>query len=204
MPRAVASAFIIFALAGVVISALNLVDISRVSTIRDASETDVVALAARLEHKHELPPSIEVEIAEKLGAQSAENASLAATYLRRALAKNENKPFAWAYLAYLESRIDGELNEASATALKRSIELCPLCDPELLKWRLEFVLFHWDAAEEGLRVAAFEGADVLRWWYLEYDYLDDVRDRSEQAGIPFSLYQRKVGSNVRPNEIPSE
>ncbi len=127
----------------------------------------------------------------------AENIKL----IEAALKKDPEDAFAWANYSYLKTRISGQLDNQAAEALRTSIRLCRLCDRTLIKWRLEYVLASWNDVPEDIRLAVFEGADVLRWWHLDYEYLRTLRLKAEAANIPFLTYQRRVGTKIRPQEI---
>ena len=127
----------------------------------------------------------------------AENIKLIET----ALKKDPADPFAWANYSYLQTRLSGQLDNQATEALRTSIQLCRLCDRTLIKWRLEYVLAAWNDVPEDVRLAVFEGADVLRWWHLDYEYLRKLRLKAEAKNIPFLTYQRRVGTKIRPQEI---
>ena len=83
---------------------------------------------------------------------------------RRATELDPSRAFAWATLAYLETRqAGGKVNEVALDALTKSMDACPLCDQELIRWRFNYVLANWDDMPEAMRKRAFEHADLLRW-----------------------------------------
>lgn len=145
--------------------------------------------------------SLWIETANLVSSQSSKHDAVAIRLLDAALAKDANHPDAWALLSFLNTRRYGEYTEASDLALQKSIELCGYCDHALLRWRLTYVLQHWDAVSEPVRMQVFSGADFLRWWHLDYDYLGRLRRQSLERGIPFDAYRKKVGTHVRPNEV---
>lgn len=141
-----------------------------------------------------------IAAAEGLAAEPG-NETRAAALLDRALAMDPRQPHAFALRAAIEVQQNKPLNAAAIEALRQSFLSCPFCEKELLKWRLEFVLQHWKEVPEDIRIMAFQGADVLRWWHLDYEYLEEIMLEAEAEGIPFSAYRQKVGTRVRPEEI---
>jgi hypothetical protein len=117
------------------------------------------------------------------------------------LARDPDRPYPLARLAWLDARAHGPGSDQHLAALRRAVAACPLCDRRLLKWRLEHVLAHWDAMPEDLRAAAFEGGDLLRWWHVEYDYLAALRTQALAAGVDWDGYALAVGTPVRPWEV---
>ena len=146
-------------------------------------------------------PDYLIALAEKIAADSSDQDAVALRLVHEALERNPQTPFGWALVAFLETRLVGELTPAGETALQTSIDLCRLCDEDLIKWRLEFVMSYWDVVDEEIRLAVFEGADLLRWWHLDYKYLEDARALAEQADIPFRRYQSLINTPVRPQEV---
>ena len=143
-----------------------------------------------------------VAYAMQLPVEDGESLEEATALVENALQKNPDMPFAWALLAYFDSRSENGLGERGLEALRESYSRCLVCNRELIHWRLEFVLANWPKVTEDIRMSAFESADFLRWWYLEYEYLADLRTAAQGAGIPFAAYQRKINTPVRPNELP--
>ena len=120
----------------------------------------------------------------------------------RATELDSSRAFAWAQLAYLETRrASGKVNEASLNALTRSMDACPLCDDTLIGWRLNFVLANWTAIPEPLRKRAFEQADVLRWIGPNAEFLAEMRIKARQNGIPFDAYRAAVNTPARTWDI---
>lgn len=120
----------------------------------------------------------------------------------RATELDPSRAFAWAQLAYLETRrASGKVNEASLNALTRSMDACPLCDDSLIGWRLNFVLTNWASMPETLRRRAFEQADVLRWIGPNAEFLAEMRIKSRQNGIPFDAYRAAVNTPARTWDI---
>jgi hypothetical protein len=143
-----------------------------------------------------------IAVAAVLSAEGPENDPVSIALLERAFAADPYHPTVWSLLAYLRVRHANEFSEAAASALREANQRCTLCNRAELKWRLTFTLSNWEQMPEDLRMSAFIGADFLRWWYLEYDYLNQIRDSAQALSIPFDEYRRKVNSPVRPNEIP--
>jgi len=120
----------------------------------------------------------------------------------RATELDPSRAFAWAQLAYLETRrASGKVNEASLAALTRSMDACPLCDDALIGWRLNFVLTNWNTMPETLRKRAFEQADVLRWIGPNAEFLAEMRIKARQNGIPFDAYRAAVNTPARTWDI---
>ena len=178
-------------------------------TMHDVRKEEVPIVAARILEEGErlrakgkvAQASKWIETANLISAQSNANDDLAIDLLEAALAVDPAHPDAWALLSFLNTRQAGRYTDASEQALQTSIKLCGYCDKALLKWRFTYVLQHWDAVSEDTRMAAFSGADFLRWWHLEYEYLGRLRRQSLARNIPFDEYREKVGTHVRPNEI---
>ena len=178
------------------ISAVSINSLAFLSKAELGAEQEKVAKAPNSYHPHYLVALAE-ETLQQDSALDIQNIKL----IQVALEKDAGDSFTWANLSFLKTRQAGKLNQEATQALRKSIELCRLCDPSLLKWRLQYVLATWDNAPEDVRLAVFEGADILRWWHLEYDYLTELREKWERAGIPFQTYQQRVGTQVRPQEI---
>lgn len=122
---------------------------------------------------------------------------------RQGVSKYPANAFGWAHLAYLELQLvskDGDVSPAM-DALAASFEACPFCHRDLLRWRLSFVLSNWEQTPEPLRRAAFDGADFLRWWYLDVEYLSAAREQAVGDGVPFDVYRSEVKTSVRPWEV---
>jgi hypothetical protein len=160
------------------------------------------AIAQRLEH--ELPDSASAAFLEGLSelhlAAGANNAERALHAARRAVEKDPGRPYAWATIAFLESR-EGTPPASAFEALGKSMDACPVCSQDLIQWRLNFVLTHWKAAPEDLRRRAFEHADLLRWSGDSGEFLAEMRIKAIQAGIPFDDYRAAVNTPVRSWDI---
>ncbi|MFN3213526.1 MAG: hypothetical protein ACE37M_10500 [Henriciella sp.] len=144
-----------------------------------------------------------IAVATALSTESAQNDARSIDLLERALAEAPDDASAWALLSFLHTRQSGSFTPAAENALRESNARCPMCNKALMQWRLTFTLQHWDQVPEDVRMSAFEGADFLRWWYSDHDYLRQVGNSAKARGIPFNEYRRKVNTKVRPNEIPS-
>jgi hypothetical protein len=118
-----------------------------------------------------------------------------------------SRAYAWASIAHLETaRANGKVNEAAIEALTRSMDACPLCAEDLIRWRFNFVLANWNAMPEALRRRAFEQADLLRWIGPHAEFLAEMRVKARQNGIPFDAYRAAVTTPVRtwdidPNQV---
>jgi hypothetical protein len=134
--------------------------------------------------------------------QSTPDEGAAYAAAKRVVELDPTRGFAWATLAYLESRnAQGRINQAAHGDLTRSMDACPLCDQALIRWRLNFVLAHWDAMPEALRKRAFEHADILRWMGDNSEFLAEMRFKAELEGIPFDAYRAAVDTPARSWDI---
>lgn len=111
---------------------------------------------------------------------------------KRAVELDPSRAFAWATVAYLETRQAGGVNETAIGALTRSMEACPLCDQDLVRWRFNYVLANWNDMPEPLRRKAFEHADLLRWIGPNAEFLAEMRFKARLQGIPFDAYRAAV------------
>lgn len=143
-----------------------------------------------------------IAAATALSSASPQNDGRSIDLLERALAVAPDDASAWALLSFLYARQSGSFTPAAENALRESNTRCPLCNKALLQWRLTYTLQHWDQVPEDVRMSAFKGADFLRWWYSDHDFLSEVGQSARARGIPFNDYRRKVNTKVRPNEIP--
>lgn len=116
---------------------------------------------------------------------------------RQTVAEDDARPYVWARIAWLESEKAGGITPATLEALQKSMDFCPLCDQELIRWRFNFVLANWKAMPEELRRDAFEHADILRWRGLNAEFLAEMKVKSYRAGIPFDAYRAAVNTPVR-------
>ena len=125
--------------------------------------------------------------------QSISDEGAAYVAAKRVVELDPSRGFAWATLAYLDTRnAGGEVNEAALANLARSMDVCPLCDPALIRWRFNFVLAHWDYVPEALRKRAFEHADLLRWIGDNSEFLAEMRFKARLENIPFDAYRAAV------------
>jgi len=134
--------------------------------------------------------------------QSIPDEGAAYVAAKRVVELDPSRGFAWATLAYLDTRnAGGEVNEAALESLTRSMDVCPLCDQSLIRWRFNFVLAHWDYVPEGLRKRAFEQADILRWTGDNAEFLAEMRFKARLEGIPFDAYRAAVDTPARSWDI---
>ena len=187
-----------FCVGGLVLAWQDFNDQAQVRAV-DAGATPLID---RLSDAEVSSPDILKSLARHSILHGEDPIDVAISKLRRSLEINPDQPDAHALLAYALALDAGRATEAVNIDLRESFRQCLFCDEELTKWRLEFVLAYWPGIDEGNRLSAFEGADFLRWWHLQYDYLAELRERSEARGIPFAEYQRKISTPVRPNEVP--
>lgn len=116
---------------------------------------------------------------------------------KRAVAADPSRAGAWAHLAWLEFDRAGSVNAAVLDALAKSMDACPLCSEDLIRWRFNFVLANWVAMPETLRRRAFDHADRLRWMGDNTEFLAETRLKAELAGIPYDTYRSEVDTPVR-------
>jgi hypothetical protein len=121
--------------------------------------------------------------------------------MQRAVAIDPSRAYAWANIAWLETAPTGHVTPDAGKALETSMRACPLCDPELVAWRFNFVLAHWAETPEATRRRAFEQADMLRWKGDHAEFLAGMRVKAEAAGIPYAAYRNAVNTPVRNWEL---
>lgn len=134
------------------------------------------------------------ELALQLDPPDTEAALAAA---QRAVAADPSRAAAWAHLAYLEFEKAQSVNGAVLNALAKSMDACPLCSEDLVRWRFNFVLANWTAMPETLRRRAFEHADRLRWIGANTEFLAEMKLKATLAGIPYEQYRSEVDTPVR-------
>ncbi|MEO0550341.1 MAG: hypothetical protein AAFZ91_10495 [Pseudomonadota bacterium] len=142
-----------------------------------------------------------IALAEQISQETGAKDARANGLLSRALEIEPRLPSAHAQLTYLQTKQAGRPTESAIEHLEASFWDCPYCNQDLLRWRLAYVIMHWRDIPEEVRLQAFAGADVLRWWYLDYEFLDQIRKEAISKGIAFNAYQRKIYTPVRPSEI---
>jgi len=143
-----------------------------------------------------------IRMAEYLSAGDQDDAKIAKKLVEKALIADELQPGAWALHAFLETKIAGIFTDAAARSLRESVKICPLCNNQsLLQWRLQFVLHNWDEVPEDLKAEVFEGADLLRWWYQDYEFLSQQEKYAVVRNIPYLEYRARVDTPYRPEEI---
>ncbi len=121
---------------------------------------------------------------------------------RRATQLDPSRAFAWAMLAYLETRQKGgKVNDVALVALTKSMDACPLCDQDLIRWRFNYVLTNWAGMPEAIRNRAFEHADLLRWIGPNAEFLAEMRYKAGLSGIPFDAYRARVKTPARTWDI---
>ncbi|MDJ0919682.1 MAG: hypothetical protein QNI84_01030 [Henriciella sp.] len=174
---------------------------ARIDDLR-AGQIDAPAYAAKVlsSDKTHAPQEL-IVLAEQLNPDTQEDHHQAIALLERALQTNHRLPIAHAKLVSLETEPSGRPNEAAIEHLEASFWDCPYCNRDLLRWRLAYVIKHWNDIPEEIRLQAFAGADVLRWWYLDYEFLEQISREAVAKGIAFNAYQRKIYTPVRPSEI---
>ena len=151
------------------------------------------------------PPRLLLAGAEALDLSQEGAPALGVRMMRAGLAKQPDQPYAWASLAYFQTRLAGNADALAIDALRRSVRQCGYCDRDLLRWRLSFAIEHWDEIPRDLRLDIFRGAEFLRWWHMDGVFLAEAREKAEAKGIDFRGYQRDVVSHIRPHEVrPAE
>ena len=121
---------------------------------------------------------------------------------RRATQLDPSRAFAWAMLAYLETRqLNGRVDNVAREALTKSMDACPLCDADLIRWRFNYVLTNWSEMPETIRSRAFEQADLLRWIGPNAEFLAEMRFKAGLNGIPFDTYRSRVKTPARAWDI---
>ena len=146
-------------------------------------------------------PRVLLAGAEALDLDEPGAAAMAVSLTRASLTQQPKQPFAWAELAYFQTRLKGQMDETALYALQRSIAQCGYCDRDLLRWRLLFTIDNWHSIPERDRLDVFRGAEFLRWWHIDGAFLAEARERATAQGIDFRAYQRRVVSEIRPHEI---
>lgn len=131
------------------------------------------------------------------------NPIVAQAAAERVVTLDPSRAQVWARMAYLDFLEAEEVTPATVEALGKSMEACPLCDAELVRWRFNFVLANWPAVPEALRRKAFEGADMLRWAGepTDADFLGEMRTKAKAAGIPFDQYRAAVVTPVKSWDV---
>jgi len=146
-------------------------------------------------------PSEWIATARALSVDDPDQVQIAISLLDRALTDAPTEYDAWTLLAFLEHKRSDAYTDRVEASLQRSIDTCPYCSKSILRWRFTFVLDNWEQTSEDIRLAAFSGADFLRWWHLDYEYLNQVRTDALARNIPFDAYRQKIPTPVRPNEV---
>jgi hypothetical protein len=125
-------------------------------------------------------------------SELAKDDTIALAAARRAVAADPSRAFAWARIAWIETVNAGRIAAPALEALTKSMDACPLCSEDLVRWRFNFVLANWNEMPEALRARAFEHAEFLSWSGDNAEFLAEMRIKSELAGLPFSAYRAAV------------
>lgn len=166
---------------------------------------DESATAATL--AQELPANASADYYETLSelAMDARPADpgIARAAAERAVAIDPSRAQVWARIAWLDYLDTHTVTPEAVDALNRSIEACPLCDADLVRWRFNFVLANWASVPETLRHKVFEGADLLRWAGepSDADFLAEMRTKATAAGIPYDQYRAAVATPVKSWDV---
>lgn len=143
-----------------------------------------------------------LETLAELGVRpETKNYEAALTAARSAVEADPSRAGAWAQLAFLEYSKGVTLTPAAIDALKRSMEACPVCSQDLVRWRFNFVLANWQGMPDDVRRKAFEQADILRWMGQNSEFLAEMRVKARLAGIPFDDYRAAVNTPFRSWDI---
>jgi len=150
------------------------------------------------------PAPVDLRSADYIEALSelASEAGVALLVARSAVDADPSRAFVWARIAYLEAAKAGKVGAASLEAITRSMDACPLCDEELIRWRFNFVLANWAAMPEAIRTRAFEHAEFLSWSGANAEFLAEMRIKSDLIGIPFAAYRSAVKTPVKSWNLP--
>jgi hypothetical protein len=119
----------------------------------------------------------------------------------RATGLDASRAHAWARLAWLDYSKDKKVTPAVLDRLAKSMDACPMCDQDLMRWRFNFVLANWRAIPEPLRARSFEQADLLRWTGNNHLFLADMSLKANRAGIAFDKYRMAVNTPVRTLDL---
>ena len=189
-------------IAAVTITGFAFIDRSSVRSLQAGAPEIGILATECLEPDARCSTSKLIKLADFLIAGDEIDQAKAHKLVRNALENDEQHAGAWALLAYLETVKSSAFTDDAADAMRNSILYCPLCDnKDLLRWRLSFTLQVWDEVPEDIRAKVFEGADLLRWWHLDYDFLEEQGNFARRRGIPFDFYRSQVNTPVRPEEI---
>jgi len=190
-----------------IVSAITLIPIARFAAVNLETWTLLQADNASIQRqlirvgKVSSPPD-HLEALAELGVQPATQ-DIEAAYIaaQDAVNADPSRAHAWGLLAYLETLRAGKITPASLEALTQSMNACPLCDQDLIRWRFNFVMANWGAIPDVTRRRAFEQADILRWIGQNREFLAEMRVKAERAGIPFDEYRSAVETPVRNWDI---
>ena len=145
-------------------------------------------------------PTILIRLAQAMAGGNESERELSRQLLTRAIENDDLQPLAWAIMSFLDAKDAGKMTPQAISALQKSVEICRLCDnQDLLQWRLEIVLRNWEEMPEELRLAAFEGADVLRWRYEDDAFLTEQEQFALRQSVPFAAYMELLQSPEIPD-----
>jgi hypothetical protein len=188
-------------IAGVIVSVVSFRDeLTAASIARDG----ITAASARDLIEDGRPAALLFAAADRMDAGDHSGRELGMQLLKAGLEQSPHNADALARLSYLQSLDAGRFSRDAAESLNLSIKQCGYCSKDLLRWRLQYVLLYWQDVPEQIRRSVFQGADFLRWWHSDHEFLADARRYAQSELIPFNQYQRAVGSQVRPHELPDD
>lgn len=193
---------IISAIAGLIFVSLSVLESRSANFVRTADNNQAQAFIQRAKSNlSNHSPDYLIALAERSMTLDQTTAPDAEILLLSALSKDPQRPFAWALLSFARAVQNNGLNEEAIDALNQSLEYCKLCDPNLIRWRADYMIGFWTSIPHETRLEIFEGVDLLRWWHLDQAFITDLRSRALTAGIGFDAYLRAVDTPVRPEEI---
>lgn len=129
------------------------------------------------------PANMHEYLAERAVRLPSPDVYSARVHVVQALRKDTARPYAWAHLAYLETRRAGHTTQTAVDALRQSVDACPSCDADLAIWRAEFIVADWWRMPADLKTTArHELSDRLGQPEHERR-VAIIRDRAFASGI---------------------
>ncbi len=156
---------------------------ARAEALTRYTDTEVEELLSRGSVSIQWSAPMHEYLAERAVRLPSPDAYSARVHIVQALHKDSDRPYAWAHLAYLESRRAGRTTQDTINALRQSIRACPSCDANLAIWRAEFILADWWRMPADLQKAA---SDELNDRLLQPEHAERaaaIRSRALALGI---------------------
>ena len=199
LARYVSAAVLIAASAAALFLAITGLIEERATLAIDDADADESALARTcIADPNCKGPTRLLKLAEAMATGDKSERELARKLTERALNHDDLNPGGWALISYLETTEAGTFSEAATAAMRKSLEICRLCDNrELLRWRLSYILQTWKNVPEDIREGVFEGADLLSWRYGDDQFLQEQKAFANQYGIPFADYLIQSRASIR-------